>query len=684
MPGAYKSRADLRAAREERQGRKPKRAAAPEPPSPSKPERPPAGGEAPGAGDGRGRRASFALGYATALSAAPYVIRAELGGWERYLAAPLAAGGVFAFGAWRGSRQKREAEESACLIRGLGGAAWLAVTTVIPFGGLWGVAAGALPAAGAALACRPPKDPAQAPGEKEDGERLAITAAPAAAAPAAEDPKVTRLREKILTGPLAAAVSGYLPLGDPPGSEGWQVSVTFPADGDGTVTALRAPAVILAIARLYATVPDRVTVGYAAGDDPAARSELEAVLTVTRVRIRTAATARRWDPRASTFDPAHGTVEFGDFPDRPMRWQSIRRPTGGAVGGVLSGDPRQGKTTAMHILASQMGLAVEDGSRLFGLLMADPQKMPLAAWRGRADVSAVGTAASLRLLRMGAAISRSRADWMGGAAWTDAKGRVRHGRGYWPTGPRHPVVAVFVDELLMVVSPERGDDAVEALNLIELLIMEAPKTGVFPVLAMPDSGARVLRRPEIRDKLARWNALAFYAEADAADRLGVEGNPQTLTDPGSAYFGGIDRMSGTVGRIRWLEEDSATEVDVADLAAAVSEIPIQWDYGFMRVMDGEYGWPGSGWTFGDDDEPAAPPAPPAGTPAREAVAGMSAARQEVTDYLVTAGCPVPLERIAADTGLPYGTVQSAAIILAHNGILRQEGDMWTARPVRAA
>jgi len=117
------------------------------------------------------------------------------------------------------------------------------------------------------------------------------------------------------------------------------------------------------IAKMYSaglglgvTVSD-VTVGYV----PDSRSELRCQVIIQTSAVVTAAerenpTWNRWDGE-STYDPRRGTFELGLFGDQTVMHYHVHEPGSGAKMGLITGIPGAGKTTTLHILGAEAGLA---------------------------------------------------------------------------------------------------------------------------------------------------------------------------------------------------------------------------------------------------------------------------------------------------------------------------------------
>lgn len=492
----------------------------------------------------------------------------------------------------------------------------------------------------------------------------------------------------------AAQVSDFTLLDQDGATRGFTFKVTFDEfrDNAGTVTELTSPATMLAIARLYHVTAAAVTADYDRTIDPHNPSEIHGTVTVMKTYPRTATTAKAWDPRVSTYNKLTGAFEIGDFPMAPAHWRILAPPRGGAIGGAIAGRPGKGKTTAANIILTQSGLIMDDGRRLCGLLVGDPQKMPFATWRGYADVSAVGRYATIHLLRMAAGISRSRADWIGTMKRTDNRGREWEGQTYWQASRVFPAIGVVIDELPMITAAELGDYAAEAIELMSVIVREARKTGVYLVLLTQTPDLQQFGKREIRDILSGWNVLGFKSLKASTDMIGLKVDPFLLPEePGIAYFASVDDMARTQMRLRWLEDEADEGVDLRELVEMVAAGSVDWDEGFLRVME-PMGFTGPGWTFYDGDVPSdiaglqgsAVAAAPAGTTLLEVTRQQGfdhgSAMQAVADTILGAGPDgIGMWDLSSATGLDALAITSVTAILTTKGLIRDLGDRWAGR-----
>jgi hypothetical protein len=495
--------------------------------------------------------------------------------------------------------------------------------------------------------------------------------------PAAKSREETRFREEICVGQFAGLeVVGFRRLGEN-GERGFTFKVICPPQGKVTVSDLNTLQHVKAMARIWETTPVRIEIGYdTEGDLKHNPSELRGVVTMNRVLPPTVRRARRPDLSICTYDHSRGTVEIGDFPSGPARWEIHRPPDGGARSGIIAGAPLRGKTGAAYMVATQSSLATVDGRRICAWLVGSPQFGAMPVFSGQVPVFGSGMHATLHVLRMGAAIVNSRSEWMGHTAYVDEKKRTRAGRGFSVITPDWPAIGILVDEFPKITGVEIGtENAKEAVRLASMIVRESRKTGVFLVVLTQTPDLEQLGAREVREILADSNVLALKCDKSSGDMIGITADPRSLPDDyGYGYFKSVDALPSTIMTVHHLKEDHAEETDVFDLLTQADALPLDLGEPVLRALT-PFGYPGGNWSFGDADVPgdlgafATPSAP---GPVPQGVPGMLPV-QEVLDLLMSRDHATWAQMTEA-TGQPLEAVQATTAELATHGQLVDLGE----------
>jgi hypothetical protein len=443
-----------------------------------------------------------------------------------------------------------------------------------------------------------------------------------------EDPRLTKFRDHFCSqGTLnGARLSGFTTV---PG--GFQFHIELSIAYRGTFRDVKR--LEDEIAALYGVPFDHVSV-----EPPESRSARGAVITVL-TDSNAHERDEKWDG-TSTYDPRTGCVQTGRYADgTPSRWR-LHEPYSGAASGVVVGVQGSGKSGTLHVVSAETGQATLCGDclgqgtcnpchpqRIAALWMGDPQCQPFAVWKGRADLTAWGPLACVRMLSWMHAGMRYRADHFGTMEWTDHRGRTNIGKGWFDPEPGTPLFLGVIDEWPIISSdPELGPIAVQlALDILR----EGRKVGFGLILGTQEADVDVLGDRGVRNLLAAFNACVHRTDALARRMLGIDGNPEDLPEGvhGISYLKGPDRRSDIVHRTKHLPENlrpGQTGVDVRDLADRIAATPIVYDDAMLRAIR-PLGYMGQGQVLTDDDgwdisalmggdtveEPAADPAPTA-------------------------------------------------------------------------
>jgi hypothetical protein len=363
------------------------------------------------------------------------------------------------------------------------------------------------------------------------------------------------------------------------------------------------------IAAFYDVPPDHVSV-----EPPKSRSHRRA-----RITILTATDAHereeRWDG-TSTYDPKTGCFDLGRYADSARsRWQ-LHAPYSGAAGGLSAGVINSGKTGTLHVVACEAGqarLCIEclgegtciqcDPRRIAAVWLGDPQQQPFGVYRGKADLTAWGPLACVRMLYWLHTAGRQRAAAFGQMKWTDHLGRTNHGKGWFDPEPGLPLVLGVIDEWPMITDdPEYGPLAVA---LAVDILSEFRKVGISLVLGAQEADVDVLGERAIREALTAFNTVVHRTDRYAKQMLGIEGDPTFLAPgvPGLSYLNGVDRRSGIRQRTKSIREylrRGETGVDVREIADRIAAEPIAYDDAFLKAIQG-LGYTGPGQVLSDND-----------------------------------------------------------------------------------
>jgi hypothetical protein len=487
------------------------------------------------------------------------------------------------------------------------------------------------------------------------------------------------------------------------------------ADPDTNVSLQTVAGLRAAIASLY-DVPEAQVMVDEADSKASARRAKVTVLTLNGLF----AEPERWDG-VSTYDPAAGAFVSGRFGDgKPGHWR-LHAPRSGMWGGAVYGGMGTGKSGDLHGIAAQAGIVMqcpgcgayreEDGqcddcqpSRIFLLVMGDPQMRAFRVWEGCADLLFMGPDACVFMQRFLVEVLTERDADAGTETWTDAKGRQRKGRGWFDPSPAVPGIPAITDEWPKVVKSAYGKEAVADSEIVNTT---GRKSGLGEIIAaqMPDAPYTGDGRAN-RELLKEFNTVAHRLDGTGRAMVGVQGNAVDLPKGmhGVGYIGGIDDRSAAPYRTLEFPEDAADGVDVLDMAEAIRDLPVVFDPAAQRVMD-RYGlsrgdvvddaWAAalrkSEETQAGQGKPG--PAGPAGprqgaaavTGAGPVSAGaLDAVAAALADHAAEHGEPAELYDVMAATGLAAGPAARALADLTAGGRARQAGPgSWTPAAVSA-
>lgn len=533
--------------------------------------------------------------------------------------------------------------------------------------------------------------------------RAAITG-PAQPAGPGPDARLEAFRRRFITG--TAAGRGRPPLtgaelhslADVRDGAGFTFGIRLDADSEitfDTVVALRSQ-----IGGLYDVPKDQVLI-----DRGPRRSESRAQITVLTADDAYAE-PQRWDGQ-STYDPATGCIGLGLFGDTAVAHWRLHAPGSGSWGGMIIGVPGTGKTGDAHVIASEAGIAMvctacgaarpADGTcqrcdprRICAVIMGDPQRQPFGVWRGRADLTGWGPAGSVHLLRMLHAAMTERAAEMGTEEWTDAKGRVNTGRGWFDPTPDRPELLGLFDEWPKIIASPGG---AEAADLAEAIEAEGRKVGVSIgwLAQMPDVGQTGDDRV-IREMMKGFNAVGHRLDGTSKAMIGIDGDARDLPEGkdmyGIGYIGGYDGRSAAAFRTKYLPEIAGEGVDVRDLADRVAATPVTFDAPVLRAFS-RFGFTGRCQVFDDDTvaawrrtqdrkRPAPPvaapgPAGPGGGPGPVSTGALDTVAAALDAHTAEHGQGAELYDVMTATGLAAGPAGRALAALAASGRARQSG-----------
>lgn len=438
--------------------------------------------------------------------------------------------------------------------------------------------------------------------------RRGITSDPVAeieAAPTVEDPRLTRFREHFCDhGPLTdARLTGFTTV---PG--GFQFHIELLIAHRGTFRDIKR--LEDEIAALYGVPFDHVSVE--PPEDRSARSAVITVLTATDAHERD----EPWDG-TSTYDPETGCVRLGRYADGAASWWRLHKPYSGIASGIVAGVQGSGKTGTLHVVSAEAGQAKLcsvclgegtcdpcDPRRICAVWMGDPQCQPFAVWRGRADLTAWGPLACVRMLSWLHAAMRYRADRRGRMEWTDHLGRRNTGKGWFDPQPGEPLVLGVIDEWPIIsTDPELGPIAAQ---FVLDILREGRKVGIGLVLGTQEADVDVLGDRGVRNLLREFNACVHRTDRLAKQMLAIDGDPEDLPADvhGISYLKGPDKRSDIVHRTKHLPEylrPGQSGVDVRELADRIAADPIVYDDAFLHALR-PLGYTGQGQVLDDDTD----------------------------------------------------------------------------------
>lgn len=363
------------------------------------------------------------------------------------------------------------------------------------------------------------------------------------------------------------------------------------------------------IAGFYDVPADQVSV-----EPPKSRSHRRAKITIL---TEGAAHEREeiWDGN-STYDPKTGAFDLGRYADASKSHWRLHVPYSGAAGGISAGVIGSGKSGTLHVIACEAGQAKLcatcldqqtceqcDMRRIAAVWLGDPQMQPFGVYRGKADLTAWGPLAVVRMLYWLHTAGRRRAAARGQMEWEDHIGRQNTGKGWFDPEPGEPIILGIIDEWPMLT-----DDPVLgpiAIALAVDILAEFRKVGISLVIGAQEVDVDILGERLVREALTAFNTCVHRTDRYAKQMLGIEGDPTFLAPgvPGLSYLNGMDRRSGIRQRTKSLREylrRGETGVDVREIADRIAADPIVYDDEFLKAIT-ELGYTGPGQVLSDED-----------------------------------------------------------------------------------
>lgn len=410
---------------------------------------------------------------------------------------------------------------------------------------------------------------------------------------------------------------------------GWQATVELPRGKKTTEDVL---GLARRIASLYGVPPDQVVTEETPdrGAHRARLTVLESAATYTETRV--------WDG-TSTYDPVIGSFRIGAYIDgQPTRFQ-LHAPGSGACHGLKAGTTGSGKSALNHRIigeASKAMLCTVCGpaqsctrcqlARICGVWLADPQRQSLPPWIGKTDCTALGQAASMHMLRMAYVVMLARSATLSRMQWTDRKGRVCAGKGWFDPTPAFPLLLVMLEEApLLLRNPKY---AKEAIWLIGEIGKAARKAGVGLLLDTQVPDLTQLGEQVVRAMLVAFNAICLRTGEDvSAAMVGVQGRPFKLPHhAGLGYINSVDNRPGAIFKSELVPENDTTGrfgIDAYDIIDSLA--PFTIDQATWAAA-APFGYTGRGQVLDD-------------IPAGLLAAGEAALAAAVTGTVPAAGTP---------------------------------------------
>jgi hypothetical protein len=244
---------------------------------------------------------------------------------------------------------------------------------------------------------------------------------------------------------------------------------------------------------------------------------------LTILRTGTLEQVREWD--GGTIDPETGMAVAGRFPDgKPVHEVYFNLPEDGVKHTVISGADGSGKTATINL-----GLAISATSGLVAPVILDPQEgQALPDWRDRVPY-ACGVEECLTWLRGLHAGLFARSAQLANLDWTDAKGRRRHGMGFYnpyllaELGLDVPIVEITLDEAPVLLAIRGVPELV--LGMAKL----GRKCGFRWRLAAQVPSLAELKAQELRSLLAGGNVFCHRTgDKVTAGYVNIPANPNEL------------------------------------------------------------------------------------------------------------------------------------------------------------
>lgn len=354
----------------------------------------------------------------------------------------------------------------------------------------------------------------------------------------------------------------------------------------------------VAIAKLYDVIRDDITVGYL----PDNRTENYCRLVVRKIPAAAGQDAgpvlHMWDG-TSTYNPETGCAEAGYFTDDSPTHYQFHVPGSGASVGMLAGAMGSGKTTTMHVLAGEAGLAKMcrycdaarsclqcEMERVMAVWICDPQAQGMSLWRGRADLTGWGPGGSLELLEVTEQVDDARGKMLSSLEYwdtdPDGKSRYNRGKGYFDVAVGMPLIFVLVDELPVLVNNPDVDLARRTMEILLKGVTQWRKRGIHLCLASQMLDTSMIGDKALRDMMRYFNALSHRADKNSAHMGGILGDPTKLPReiPGAGFLNGFDQRPDMEFATKFAPEvrrGGRGLTDIRHIAGLIAQTPLRYD-----------------------------------------------------------------------------------------------------------